>query len=76
MLAWIAAVAAKDGLIRSGVPWYDTEGRTIDAHGGGMLQVDGTTFWYGSKRDRDAPGTQMDGGIALYSSPDLVTWTY
>lgn len=27
-------------------PWRDSRGRRIEAHGGGLLQVNGTFFWY------------------------------
>ena len=62
---------------KSGTPWYDTAGNVIDAHGAGLLgPINGTYYWYGSRRTLNASGTQMDGGIALYSSPDLYAWKY
>ena len=62
--------------LRSGEPWYDTSGALIDAHGAGMLHDDddGVYYWYGSARCVGCPGTQMDGGINLYSSRDLYAW--
>lgn len=61
---------------RSGEPWYDTDGNVIDAHGAGLLAHGGRYYWYGSRRTMNASGTQMDGGIALYSSSDLYAWTF
>jgi len=64
------------GSIRSGEPWRDTRGEVIDAHGAGLLEHGGKYWWYGSRRTINATGTQMDGGIALYSSTDLYSWTF
>jgi hypothetical protein len=62
---------------KSGVPWYDTSGTVIDAHGAGLLgPINGMYYWYGSRRIVNASGTQMDDGIALYSSADLYAWKY
>lgn len=61
---------------RSGEPWLDVDGNVIDAHGAGMLLHNSTYYWYGSRRTANASGTQMDGGIALYSSPDLYSWNF
>ena len=69
MTAW--AAAEKVDSIRSGVPWHDIDGNLIDAHGAGLLAHNRSFYWYGSKRDVGATGTQMDNGIALYSSEDL-----
>ena len=64
------------GSIKSGVPWHDSDGNLIDAHGAGILEHDNRYYWYGSRRTIIAPGTQMDGGIALYSSSDLYSWDF
>ena len=45
---------------RSGEFWQDTAGEIIDAHGAGLLQHEDKYFWYGSKRTKNATGTQMD----------------
>ena len=83
-LAALAALALAPGWqqgqgrasIRSGEPWRDTRGEVIDAHGAGLLEHGGKYWWYGSRRTINATGTQMDGGIALYSSTDLYSWTF
>ena len=62
--------------IRPGVPWLDDAGNVIDAHGAGLLEHNDTYYWYGSRRTVNASGTQMDGGIALYSSTDLYSWHF
>lgn len=32
--------------LRNGEPWLDTRGQRIQAHGGGLLQIDGWWYWY------------------------------
>lgn len=81
---FVGAARADDGApralrqpeIRPGIPWYDDSGNIIDAHGAGLLLHNGTYYWYGSRRQMNASGTQMDGGIALYSSKDLYSWRF
>ena len=67
---------AQDKTIKPGQNWTDTDGNFIDAHGAGLLHANGLYFWYGSRRLANATGTQMDGGIALYSSADLYSWKF
>lgn len=38
--------------IRPGQVWLDDEGKRIQAHGGGVITVDGTFFWYGENKER------------------------
>ncbi|MBQ3634414.1 MAG: family 43 glycosylhydrolase [Bacteroidales bacterium] len=63
--------------------WNDTDGKMIDAHGGGFLCHDGIYYWYGEAKQR--PTTLPDSatweryrvdviGVSCYSSRDLVTW--
>jgi Glycosyl hydrolases family 43 len=61
--------------IRPGTPWFDTEGKLIHAHGGSIITVDGTFYWYGENKERTSPGNGIwHWGIRCYSSDDLVTW--
>eukprot|EP00887_Chlorella_sp_A99_P000697 scaffold5.g697.t1 len=36
---------------RPGQPWLDTDGKLIQAHGGGILHYNGTFYWYGENKD-------------------------
>jgi len=40
LVAVVSAVAARR-TIRPGVPWFDTDGNLLDAHGAGMLEHEG-----------------------------------
>jgi beta-galactosidase len=51
--------------------WRDTNGDTINAHGGGILYANNLYYWFGEKRNRHASE-----GVSVYSSKDLSAWKY
>lgn len=62
-------------IIYPGEEWPDSEGKHINAHGGGIIQYKGTYYWFGESR---LPRTGKDRtmyGVGCYSSTDLVNWT-
>ncbi|KAB2378930.1 family 43 glycosylhydrolase [Actinomadura montaniterrae] len=62
--------------IRPGQEWLDTGGERIQAHGGSLLHVDGTFYWYGENKERSKPGSGIwHWGVRCYSSTDLYNWT-
>ncbi|MFT3888194.1 MAG: family 43 glycosylhydrolase [Arachnia sp.] len=62
--------------ITPGLPWLDTEGKRIQAHGGSILEVDGTFYWYGENKEFTIPGSDVwHWGVRCYSSTDLYNWT-
>nr|WNW40721.1 family 43 glycosylhydrolase [Streptomyces sp. Li-HN-5-13] len=62
--------------IRPGQIWLDTNGNRIHAHGGSILHLDGTFYWYGENKERSKPGSGIwHWGIRCYSSTDLYNWT-
>ena len=48
----------------------------VQAHGGGMLQVNGTFYWCGESYKQPLMGDFMSAGINLYSSTDLQAWKF
>lgn len=70
--------------IRPGEVWPDTDGKPINAHGGGILFHEGTYYWYGEikqgktylpKANASWGGTRVDVvGVSCYSSSDLLHW--
>ena len=58
--------------INPGVTWSDNSGKVIQAHGGCVIQVGKTFYWYGEDRS-DNKSSQK---INCYSSPDLKHWTF
>ena len=61
--------------IRPGQAWLDTKGERIQAHGGSVMEIDGTFYWYGENKEKTTPGSGIwHWGVRLYSSQDLCNW--
>lgn len=61
--------------IRPGQVWLDTNGKRIQAHGGSIITVDDTFYWYGENKERSVPGSGIwHWGVRCYASRDLYTW--
>ena len=54
--------------------WFDTDGRIINAHGGGVLFHDGKYYWYGEHKGEHSNSAFV--GVTCYASEDLYNWTY
>jgi hypothetical protein len=67
-----------------GEVWLDTDGRPINAHGGGILYFQGVYYWYGEFKsgktflpdsNKSWGGTRVDTiGVSCYSSTNLYDW--
>ncbi len=58
-----------------GQPWLDTDGKRIQAHGGSVMYVDGTYYWYGENKEKtDGVSKIWHWGVRCYSSKDLYNW--
>jgi len=66
----------EDSVIQSGKVWYDTSGKEIHAHGGGILEdhASGKYYWFGTTQK--LPPSFLSEGINCYSSFDLSNWTF
>lgn len=60
--------------LKNGVLWPDTNGKHINAHGGGLLFHDGTYYWYGEHKTSGPSGNTALKGVHVYSSQNLVSW--
>ena len=61
--------------IYPGRPWLDTEGKRIQAHGGSVIYIDGTYYWYGENKEKTTGKTEIyHWGVRCYSSKDLYNW--
>lgn len=61
--------------VQPGRPWLDTKGEWIQAHGGSVLHLDGTYYWYGENKEKTVPGSGIwHWGIRCYASRDLYNW--
>ena len=65
------AYAAPVG-VANGVQFTDTTGAVVQAHGGGVIAVNGFYYWFGENRNPD--GTFR--AVSVYRSADLRTWTF
>lgn len=60
--------------IEPGKLWPDTDGNHIQAHGGGVIKIKKTYYWYGEQR-----GLGLDTNyryVSCYSSKDLINWKF
>lgn len=54
--------------------WPDNNGNHIEAHGGGVIQLGDTFYWFGEQRARGLDPTKRY--VSCYSSKDLAHWTF
>ncbi|BDI29543.1 glycosyl hydrolase family 43 [Capsulimonas corticalis] len=65
------------GEFEPGEVWRDTDGAPIQAHGGGVLEYEGTYYWYGENKEGvtdPETGHLAVVGVSCYSSQDLIHW--
>jgi hypothetical protein len=60
--------------IKPGEIWPDDRGRHIQAHGGGILKLGDTFYWFGEDRSRDNERGKRY--VSCYSSKNLADWTF
>jgi len=61
--------------IRPGQVWLDTNGKPIHAHGGSIIAVGDTFYWYGENKEKTIGGCGIwHYGVRMYSSKDLYNW--
>lgn len=58
--------------ITPGKVWADNNGKHINAHGGGIIEHNGTYYWYGENRPEKGFTTEV--GVEVFSSKDLMNW--
>jgi hypothetical protein len=69
--------AGQSGLvINPGQIWPDDAGRHIQAHGGGIIKVGNTFYWYGEERGKETLADTLHRYVSCYSSVDLIHWKF
>lgn len=68
-----AAFSQRTSIDPGGV-WPDSAGQQIQAHGGGIIKVDGVYYWYGEQRARGLDTNYRY--VSGYRSTDLMNWTF
>src|SRR5207253_9298071 len=66
-------VGTISGALATGVTLLDTAGERVNAHGGGIIQVDDTFYMHGMSFSSTANDNAFI-GFTMYSSTDLATW--
>jgi hypothetical protein len=61
-------------MVKPGELWPDDRGRHIQAHGGGIIKIDQTYYWFGEDRSKDNEPDKRY--VSCYASPDLVHWSF
>lgn len=63
------------GSLKNGMPWFDTEGKQIQAHAGALLFENGLYYWYGENKEKTMGNSDVwTWGIRAYISRDLCSW--
>jgi hypothetical protein len=70
--AWVQPACA--ATISPGEIWPDDRGKHIQAHGGGILKLADTYYWFGE--DRSHENVRGKRYVACYASKDLVNWQF
>ncbi|HEX4350037.1 MAG TPA: family 43 glycosylhydrolase [Verrucomicrobiae bacterium] len=60
--------------IQPGEVWPDDRGQHLQAHGGGILKMGDTYYWFGE--DRSMSNSRSNRYVACYSSTNLAQWTF
>ncbi|KAI1773089.1 carbohydrate-binding module family 35 protein [Hypoxylon cercidicola] len=72
-LLLLGAAVAQAKYIVPGARWRDTDGNLVNAHAGNVVADNGTYWLFGEYK---VEGQEEGGGVSVYSSEDLATWTY
>lgn len=64
----------KNEIIKPGELWPDENGNHIQAHGGGIIKIEETYYWYGEQRGKNVDPEYRY--VSCYSSNDLMNWKF
>jgi hypothetical protein len=65
---------AAPAVIKPGEIWPDDRGQHVQAHGGGIIKLQDTYYWFGEDRGRDNERGRRY--VGCYASTNLATWTF
>ncbi|MFI8237831.1 RICIN domain-containing protein [Streptomyces sp. NPDC085866] len=71
-LATAGPAQAAPQTIANGTPFTDTSGNALHAHGGGVIKVGSSYYWFGEDRNSDNTFRYVD----AYRSTDLKSWEF
>ena len=70
----LASAQSKIDTIKPTAVWPDNNGNHVQAHGGGIIKVGKTYYWFGEDRSKDNDPDMRY--VACYSSDDLIHWAF
>src|SRR5690606_26164426 len=65
---------AQHQAIDPGAIWTDDQGNHIQAHGGGIIKVKDSYYWYGQQHRQGLDPNRRY--VSCYSSADLMNWKF
>ncbi len=66
-------VQTQEKYIYNGIPWFDDNGKIVNAHGACILEEDGRYYLFGEWKSDESNAFP---GFSCYSSDDLVNWKF
>lgn len=70
----VSVASATPQTIKPGETWQDDRGKHIQAHGGGIIKLGDTYYWFGEDRLQGLdPNLRY---VSCYASKDLAHWTF
>jgi hypothetical protein len=66
----------KQNVFHPGEIWADSDGNHIQAHGGGIIKLGKTYYWYGEERRKGVELDSVYRYVSCYSSEDLLNWKF
>jgi hypothetical protein len=67
---------AEPATIISGAEWKDQNGTDVQGHGGNIIKVDSTYYWFGENKTNESAANAFFQSVRCYSSTDLAHWTF
>jgi Glycosyl hydrolases family 43 len=74
MICLSASAWAAPPTINPGAVWPDDRGKQIQAHGGGVIKIGDTFYWFGEDRTQGLDRSRRY--VSCYSSQDLAHWKF
>jgi len=74
LLTVAISASAQNKVINPGAVWPDNRGQHIQAHGGGIIKIKDTYYWYGEERAQGLDPNYRY--VSCYSSKELTNWKF
>lgn len=68
-----AGARTSSSIVRNGIPWFDDNGKIVNAHGACIVRDGGKYYLFGEYKSDTSNAFP---GFSCYSSTDLVNWTF